>query len=70
MKKNRFKVGDLIKSQCGDQGLVIEVSNRPDDDGSNKLGVYALWAKGGLSFWMNLNEPTIQLHTEKKLIRR
>ena len=70
MKQNRFKIGDLIKSQCGDQGLVLQVSCRPDDDGTNKLGVYAHWAKEGLSFWMNMNEPTIQLCTEKELRRR
>tara|TARA_R110002110_G_scaffold413872_1_gene642192 strand:- start:382 stop:582 length:201 start_codon:yes stop_codon:yes gene_type:complete len=64
MKNKRFEVGDLISSQCGDSGVVLEIGTRPDDDGTGKIGVYVLWAKEGLSFWMNLDEPTIQLNTE------
>jgi hypothetical protein len=61
MKNKRFKVGDLINSQCGDSGVILEIGPRPDDDGTEKIGIYVLWAKEGFSFWMDLEEPTIQL---------
>ena len=32
MKKDRFKIGDLLISDCGDYGLVLEIGPRPDDD--------------------------------------
>ena len=66
MKKNRFKIGDLLISDCGDYGMVLEIGPRPDDDGTGKMGVNVLWAKEGIPFWMNMNEPTIKI--KKKLV--
>ena len=65
MKKNRFKIGDIINSTCGDCGLVLAIGPRPDDD-LRKLGVYAHWTKEGIAFWMDLNEPQLQLCNDLK----
>jgi len=64
MENYRFKIGDMISSNCGDYGLVLNVGPRPDDDGTGKIGVYVLWAKESLSYWMHINEPTIQLYAD------
>tara|TARA_R100001244_G_scaffold110987_1_gene82032 strand:+ start:187 stop:405 length:219 start_codon:yes stop_codon:yes gene_type:complete len=63
--KNRFKIGDMIISICGDHGLVLKTGSRPNDDGSGKMGVYARWAKEKLSFWMDMDEPAIELFCSK-----
>tara|TARA_R110000851_G_scaffold88582_1_gene193420 strand:- start:965 stop:1174 length:210 start_codon:yes stop_codon:yes gene_type:complete len=65
MNKNRFKIGDMIISTCGDHGLVLKTGTRPNDDGSGKMGVYARWAKEKLSFWMDMDEPAIELFCSK-----
>ena len=65
MKKKRFKIGDIIKSQCGDLGIVLAVAKRPDDH-LEKLGVYAHWTKEGIAFWMDLDEPQLQLCNDLK----
>jgi len=65
MKKNRFKVGDIINSPCGDYGLVLTIGPRPDDN-IGKLGVQAHWVKEKLVFWMDLNEPELQLCNDLK----
>ena len=64
-KKSRFGPGDLIKSVCGDYGVVKEVGKRPDD---GVPGVCAFWFKEGMSFWMNEDEPQIELAAKKKNI--
>ena len=66
MKKTRFKVGDMISSDCGDHGVVLNVGPRPDYDDIDKMGVYVVWAKEKLSFWMHIDEPTIQLYAEAR----
>lgn len=63
---NRFKIGDMIVSTCGDHGLVLQTGRRPDDDGTGKMGVYAYWAKEGLSFWLDMGEPTVELFCSKE----
>ena len=65
MKNNRFKIGDIISSQCGDSGIVLGVGRRPDDN-IGKLGVYAHWTKEKLAFWMDLDEPELQLCNDLK----
>lgn len=64
MRKEKFKIGDLLVSDCGDHGLVLDVGPRPDDDGTGKTGVNVLWANESLAFWMNMDEPTIKLKKE------
>ena len=64
MKQYGFEIGDMISSICGDYGVVLSVGPRPDNHGNGKIGVYALWAREQLAFWMHIDEPTIQLYTE------
>tara|TARA_R110002020_G_scaffold474479_3_gene706042 strand:- start:126 stop:335 length:210 start_codon:yes stop_codon:yes gene_type:complete len=65
MKGNRFKIGDMIISICGDYGLVLKTGPRPYNDGSGNMGVYAHWAKEKISFWMDMDEPAIELFCSK-----
>ncbi len=65
MDNNRFKIGDIIVSICGDYGLVLKTGLRTDDAGNGKAGVYARWAKEKLSFWMDMDEPAIELFCSK-----
>ena len=60
MKKNRFKPGDLVESICGDCGLVLKVGIRKNSD-EEKLGFYAHWVNENISFWMDMDEPSISL---------
>ena len=66
LRKNRFKIGDMIVSACGDYGLVLKTGLKPNDGGSGKMGVYAHWAKEKLSFWMDMDEPEIELYAQKE----
>jgi len=61
MKKNRFKLGDKICSADGDIGIVKEIGLRPDVR-IETMGVYAYWLKEELTFWMDLDEPSIKLY--------
>ena len=65
MKKNKFKIGDMISSECGDKGLVLQIGQRPDVCDIKKMGVYAHWVKEGLAFWMDIDEPQISLYAEE-----
>ena len=56
----RFKIGDIISSQCGDSGIVLAIGPRPDDN-IGKLGVYAHWINEKIAFWINLDEPELQI---------
>ena len=60
--KNRFKPGDKIRSIDGDIGIVKEVGMRPDVR-NNILGVYAYWLKEEIAFWMDMEEPSIELYS-------
>ncbi len=64
-KESRFGVGDLIRSSCGDYGIVREVGMRPDDEG---FGIYAFWFKEGMCFWMDEDESQITLAVKNKEI--
>ena len=66
MKKERFKIGDMISSECGDKGLVLKIGLRPDINDIEKTGVYAHWSKEGLAFWMDMDEPGLSLIAEKE----
>ena len=48
-----------------DFGVVLKTGPRPDDDGNRIMGVYAHWAKEGFSFWVDMDEPTIELYCSK-----
>ena len=63
---NRFKAGNIIKSQCGDTGIVLKTGLRPDTDGIKKMGVYAYWVKEYLAFWMDMDEPQLSFYAEKE----
>ena len=63
--KNKFEVGNNIKSKCGDTGLVLKIGIRPDVD-TQKMGVYAYWINEKLSFWMDMDEPQLSLCAEKE----
>ena len=65
MKKDRFNVGDIIGSPCGDYGLVLAIGPRPDYN-IGKLGVQVHWVKEKLVFWMDLDEPELQLCNDLK----
>ena len=65
MNDTRFKTGDMLISDCGDFGVVLKTGPRPDDDGNRIMGVYAHWAKEGFSFWVDMDEPTIELYCSK-----
>jgi len=65
MKKNKFEVGHIIKSDCGDTGLVLKTGMRPDVD-TEKMGVYAYWINEQFSFWMDIDEPGLSLTAEKE----
>jgi hypothetical protein len=66
MNRNRFKIGDMIVSACGDYGLVLKTGPNPYVNGGNKMGVYAHWAKEKLSFWMDMDEPELELFAQKE----
>ena len=65
MKVHKFKIGDIICSPCGDRGIILAIGSRPDKD-FMKLGVYAHWTKEGIAFWMDLDEPQLQLCNDLK----
>jgi len=54
MNKNRFKIGDMIVSACGDYGLVLKTGSKPNDD------------CGGKMFWMDMDEPELELFAQKE----
>ena len=62
---NRFKAGNIIKSKCGDTGIVLKTGLRPDMGDIKKMGVYAYWVKEYLAFWMDMAEPQISLYAEE-----
>jgi len=63
MNGSRFEEGDLLKSACGDYGIVSKTGIRPDDE---VPGFYAFWFKEGMSFWMSDDELEISLAVKNR----
>jgi len=58
--KNKIKLGDRLISKDGDIGTVLKIDYRPDTQ-EQQMGIYAFWKNEKIAFWMNINEPSIEI---------